>query len=62
MTLSKDSVQIAIVIKKDMKALLQDYAKVHHWSMSQAAALLIQRGLQDWKEQRKESQPSDEIL
>lgn len=48
MALGKDSVQIAVIIKKDVKDALKAYAELHHWSTSQAAAILISRGIDSW--------------
>lgn len=63
MALGKNTIQVAIILKKEVEADLRLYALSHHWSRSQAAALLIEAGLQAWKQQQgKEGQPSDEIL
>lgn len=56
MALSKDTVQIAVVMKKDLKDALKLYAETHHWSMSQAAALLIADGLKKVKDSGGDSQ------
>ena len=45
MPVSDDKVQIAVVMTRDLKQVLKEYADSHHWSMSQAAALLIEDGL-----------------
>jgi hypothetical protein len=50
MALGKDSVQIAVIIKKDLRDALKAYAELHHWSMSQAAAILISRGIDNWRD------------
>ena len=50
MALGKDTVQIAVILKKDLKEELKLYAEIHHWSMSQAAALLIADGLKKAKD------------
>jgi hypothetical protein len=44
----KNSVQIGVIMPNELKDLLQSYADAHHWSMSQAACLLIKAGLEDW--------------
>jgi len=44
----KNSVQIGVIMPSDLKDLLQSYADAHHWSMSQAACLLIKAGLDEW--------------
>lgn len=56
MALGKDTTQIAVILKKELKDELKLYAEAHHWSMSQAAALLIADGLKKAKRQDKESQ------
>jgi hypothetical protein len=51
----KNSVQIGVIIPNDLKDLLQSYADAHHWSMSQAACLLIKAGLNEWVSKETES-------
>jgi rRNA-processing protein FCF1 len=53
MALSKSTVQIAVVIPRTVKEELKEYAEAHHWSMSQAAALLIADGLKREKDDKK---------
>lgn len=53
MALSKSTVQIAVVIPRTVKEELKEYAEDHHWSMSQAAALLIADGLKRQKDDKK---------
>ncbi len=53
MALGKDTVQIAVILKKDLKEALKLYAETHHWSMSQAAALLIADGLKKQNDDNK---------
>ena len=53
MALGKDTVQIAVILKKDLKEALKLYAETHHWSMSQAAALLIADGLKKQNDDKK---------
>ncbi len=48
MALGDDKVQIAVVMTKELKQELTTYAKAHHWSMSQAASLLIAEGINRW--------------
>lgn len=50
MPVSDDKVQIAVVITRTLKEELKLYAESHHWSMSQAAALLIADGLKKAKD------------
>lgn len=51
MPVGDDKVQIAVVMPKTLKEELKLYADDHHWSMSQAAALLIADGLKKAKNQ-----------
>ncbi len=41
----KNSAAITAVVSKELKKKLQEYADSKHWSMSQAAAILIAQGL-----------------
>ena len=50
MPVSDDKVQIAVVMTRELKQTLKEYAESHHWSMSQAAALLIADGLKKAKD------------
>jgi hypothetical protein len=50
MPVSDDKVQIAVVMTRDLKQTLKEYADSRHWSMSQAAALLIEDGLKRAKD------------
>lgn len=56
MALGKDTAQIAVILKKDLKDELKLYAEAHHWSMSQAAALLISDGLKKSKQTNEPQQ------
>lgn len=48
MPVGKGKVQIAVTMPDEQKDLLKKYADAHHWSMSQAASLLIAEGLENW--------------
>jgi hypothetical protein len=52
MPVGDDKVQIAVVMPKTLKEELKAYAEDHHWSMSQAAALLIEDGLKKGKKSK----------
>jgi hypothetical protein len=49
MPISDDKAQVAVIMSKELKEALKTYAETHHWSLSQAAALLIQEGINHWK-------------
>jgi hypothetical protein len=53
MPVGDDKVQIAVVMPRTLKQELKAYAEDHHWSMSQAAALLIAEGLKRQKDDKK---------
>jgi hypothetical protein len=59
MALGKDSVQIAVIIKRDVRDALKAYAELHHWSVSQAAAILISRGIDNWRNDSGKPEPKD---
>jgi hypothetical protein len=42
MPTGKDSVQVAVIISKDLKEKLKEFAKSRRWSLSQAGAALAQ--------------------
>lgn len=54
MPVSDDKVQIAVVMTRELKQILKEYAESHHWSMSQAAALLIADGLKKAKKDKNQ--------
>ncbi len=41
----KNSASITTVVSKELKKKLKEYADSKHWSLSQAAAILIAQGL-----------------
>lgn len=53
MPVADDKIQIAVVIPRTLKEELKAYAEDHHWSMSQAAALLIADGLKKGKKSKQ---------
>jgi hypothetical protein len=46
MPTGKDSVQVAVIISKDLKEKLKEFAKSRRWSLSQAGAALIEEGIE----------------
>lgn len=52
----KNSTQIGVIMPNDLRETLRLYAEAHHWSLSQAAALLIEKGLNEWVSQKGTSQ------
>ncbi len=50
MPISDDKAQVAVIMPKELKEALKTYADTHHWSLSQAAALLIQEGINQWQQ------------
>ncbi len=46
----KNSTQIGVIMPNDLRDALKAYAEAHHWSMSQAACLLIADGLKKAKD------------
>jgi hypothetical protein len=57
MPTGKDSEQVAVVMSKELKERLREYAASKRWSMSQASAILIEEGLDRAKaEQSKTNQ------
>lgn len=46
MPTGKDSVQIAVIMPKDLKDKLLRFAKAKRWSLSQAGVVLIEEGLE----------------
>jgi len=51
MPVGKGKVQIAVTMPEEQRDLLKEYAESHHWSMSQAASLLVAEGLEKWLEE-----------
>lgn len=51
MPISGDKTQVAVIMTKDLKEALKTYADTHHWSLSQAANLLIQEGINQWQKE-----------
>jgi hypothetical protein len=41
----KDSDSVTAVVSKELKERLKRYAQINRWSMSQAAGILIEEGL-----------------
>jgi predicted DNA-binding protein len=46
MPTGKDSVQVAVIMPKELKERLQEFAKSKRWSLSQAGLVLIEEALE----------------
>jgi hypothetical protein len=47
MPTGKDSIQVTLVMSKELKEKLRKFAKSKRWSMSQAGVALIEEGLDE---------------
>jgi hypothetical protein len=51
----KDSDSVTAVVSKELKERLRKYAEIKRWSMSQAAGILIEEGLDRFEVESKTS-------
>lgn len=54
MPTGKDSIQVTLVMTKDLKEKLRKFAKSKRWSMSQAGVALIEEGLEQAEGEAKD--------
>jgi predicted DNA-binding protein len=54
MPTGKDSAQVAVIMPKELKERLQQFAKSKRWSLSQAGVVLIEEALNQTEAKSKE--------